>query len=104
MIAERDIEAYLVRLAERTGGHAYKFTSPGCIGVPDRLILLPKGVAFFVELKAPGQRPRPIQEKRGKELAALGFPVLWLDSKEAVKGLMDAAVNGSLEAEWRKWE
>lgn len=29
----------------------YKFTSPGNVGVPDRIVVLPDGSVIFVELK-----------------------------------------------------
>ncbi len=44
--------------------------------MPDRLILLPNRKAAFVEVKAPGKTLRPLQEKRKRQLEALGFGVL----------------------------
>lgn len=58
---EKDIERRLVAEVKKIGGWALKFTSPGQAGVPDRIILLP-GRVYFVELKRPGQKPRPLQE------------------------------------------
>lgn len=101
---ERDIEACLIREAEKAGGRAYKFTSPGTAGVPDRLVLLPGGIALFVELKAPGQKPRPLQELRGKEIAGLGVPAFWLDSKEEAKDIIAKALDGKVDIGWRKWK
>ena len=103
MTRERDVEARLSKLAERAGGRAYKFVSPGCDGVPDRLVILPGGVMFFVELKAPGRKPRLLQEKRGEEIAGLGIPAFWVDSKEEAESLMAAAASGKLPAAWGKW-
>ena len=51
MDRERDIEAWLRRRIEDMGGLFLKFTSPGNAGVPDRLVVLKRGVVF-VELKA----------------------------------------------------
>lgn len=48
---EKDIEKRLVRLLEAKGCLAYKFVSPNCRGVPDRLFICPRGMVFFVELK-----------------------------------------------------
>ena len=82
---EKDIEARLVRKVRELGGKAYKFESPGTLGVPDRLVCMPEGTAVFVELKAPGKTPRPNQLHRHRELRALGFPVFGcVDSPEAV--------------------
>lgn len=52
---EKQIEQKLVRMAAAKGGVALKFVSPGCDGVPDRLVLFPGGKTGFVELKAPGK-------------------------------------------------
>lgn len=48
---ERDIEKKLVAGVKKLGGRAYKFVSPGNVGVPDRLIVWPDGHIEFVELK-----------------------------------------------------
>ena len=103
-VGEREIEACLIRHAEKAGGKAYKFTSPGCAGVPDRLVALPGGIVFFVELKAPGEKPRPLQEKRGKEITELGVPVFWIDSKEEAEDIIRHAMEGrEMDIGWRKW-
>lgn len=81
---ERDIEAYLRTKVKAAGGAAYKFISPGNVGVPDRLVLLPGGKVTFVELKAPGKKPTPLQLRQQQRIQALGFHVLVLDSKEGV--------------------
>ncbi|OMQ26876.1 VRR-NUC domain-containing protein [Serratia oryzae] len=80
-IRESVIEANLVKQVKAAGGTAYKFTSPGRRGVPDRLVLLPGGRAVFVECKAPGETPRPDQLREHNRLRALGFAVVVLDSK-----------------------
>ena len=81
---ERDIEAYLRDQVKAIGGIAYKFVSPGSAGVPDRLVLLPGGRAVFVELKAPGRQPTPLQLRQQRRIQDLGFTVLVIDSKEEV--------------------
>ena len=43
-------------------------------GFPD-LMLLKDGKASFIEVKRPGEKPRPLQEFRIKELRSLGFDV-----------------------------
>lgn len=81
---ESTVERRLVRAVERSGGLALKFISPGRAGVPDRLVCLPGARVVFVELKAPGGRPRPLQLKRTEELRALGFEVRVIDGPQAV--------------------
>ena len=81
---EKEIEIHLVKRVKELGGRAYKFVSPGVSGVPDRLVCLPGGRVIFAELKAPGQKLRPLQELRRTELEGLGNIVVVLDSEEKV--------------------
>lgn len=80
---ERSIERYLCQQVKAIGGYAMKFVSPGLAGVPDRLVLF-KGQASFVELKAPGGRPTARQLAVHRFLEKLGFPVRVLNSTEQV--------------------
>lgn len=80
---ESTIEKYLKRYVEKLGGVCWKFVSPGTDGVPDRIVLL-NGQIIFVELKRPGETPRPLQLKRHAQLHRLGFEVAVLDSILAV--------------------
>lgn len=82
---EKYIEQALVREVKRNGGLCLKFTSPGFSGVPDRIVLLPEGRITFVEVKAPGKKPRNVQLYVHELLRALGFRVLVLDSIEQIK-------------------
>ena len=81
---ESAIEARLREGVARIGGRAYKFVSPGNDGVPDRLVCLPGGTVIFVETKAPGKTPRPLQRRQLDLLCALGNEVEVLSSKDAV--------------------
>lgn len=81
---ESSIERRLVQVVRQHGGLALKLTSPNIAGVPDRLVLLPGGRVVFVELKAPGQKLRPLQQKRKRQLEALGFRVAVIDSREEI--------------------
>lgn len=85
---ENRMENYLINHVEKLGGKAYKWVSPGIIGVPDRIVLLPGGKIFFVELKAPGKKPRKIQEFRLKELRKQGFNAFYVDSEKKIKELI----------------
>ena len=69
-------------------GVCWKFTSPGTAGVPDRLLLLPSGRLAFVEVKAPGEKPRPLQLSRHKLLRRLGFLVYVLDACEDIEKII----------------
>lgn len=83
-------ERYLKKKIEMIGGKALKFISPGCSGVPDRIVLLPEGKIIFVELKAPGEELRPLQVFRVSQLRALGFRVEVLDSKQVIDNFMES--------------
>ena len=61
---EKVIEQKLVQAVKQAGGLAVKFTCPGLSGMPDRLVILPMNYVAFVEVKAPGGKPRPLQVKR----------------------------------------
>ena len=88
---EKQLEYLFLTEVRRVGGMALKFVSPGFAGVPDRLVLIPDGKIGFVEVKAPGQHPRPLQTARHKQLRKLGFKVYVLDNPqkipEIVKGI-----------------
>lgn len=72
---ERDVEQHLRRAVEAAGGKCFKFISPGNAGVPDRLIVMPRGVIAFCELKAPGEHERPLQVRCASLLRGLGCTV-----------------------------
>lgn len=86
---ESEIEGSLRKEAKKMGGMAVKFVSPGFNGVPDRIVLLPGRKIAFVELKAPGKKPRPLQRKRMEQLKSLGFPVYVVDDVEQIGGVLD---------------
>lgn len=69
---ESDIEARLVRGVKAQGGRAYKFVSPGHVGVPDRIVVLPGGRVIFVELKTETGRLSGAQKFELGCLTALG--------------------------------
>lgn len=90
---EKQIENKLTAAVKKAGGIAPKFVSPGFAGMPDRLILLPDGHIAFAELKAPGKRPRPLQEARHRLLRSLGFRVYVIDSIEQIGGMIHEITN-----------
>jgi len=86
---EKTIEQHLVKAVKNSGGIAPKLVSPGFDGMPDRLVLLPGGKIGFVEVKAPGKEPRPLQVARHGLLQRLGFKVYVLDDPEQIGGILD---------------
>ena len=81
---EKKIEQKPVTAVKKHGGMCPKFVSPGFDGMPDRLLLLPHGRFAFVEVKAPNQKPRPLQLSRHRLLRRLGFQVYVLDALEDI--------------------
>ena len=86
---ENRIEEKLEKDIRKIGGRAMKFISPGMSGVPDRLVLLPGGKVYFVELKAPNKKLRALQAYRAKELKKLGFDVRCIDTLEKTKEFIE---------------
>ena len=88
-VRERHVEELLCREVRNIGGIAFKFVSPGIIGVPDRLVLIPGGVASFVELKAPGKKPRGMQRVVMRRLYHMGARVATIDNVMTVMRFVD---------------
>lgn len=93
-VNEKQVEQKLVTETRKKGGLAVKFVSPGFAGMPDRLVLLPGGKLAFVEVKAPGKKPRVLQVKRHEMLRELGFRVFVLDSLEDIPRLLQQIAEG----------
>ena len=91
---EKAVEEKLTRAVKAEGGMCPKLVSPGTDGMPDRMVLLPKGRIGFVEVKAPGKVPRPLQLARHTLLRQLGFQVYVLDEPAAIPMILDAIEGG----------
>ena len=81
---ERDVEKWLGERVKELGGLYYKFVSPGNDGVPDRIVILPEGRIYFVELKTENGRLSPIQEYQIRCLKMRGIDVV------VIKGIDEA--------------
>ena len=88
-MSEKTTEQKLVKAVKFKGGLAPKFVSPGFDGVPDRIVLLPRGRIAFIELKAKGRKMRPLQVRRKRQLESLGFSVYCINSPEQIGGILD---------------
>ena len=85
---ESKIERKLCEGVRGLGGRAYKLVSPGCAGLPDRLICFPYGRVVFVELKSPKGRLSKLQTHRINELEKLMQDVWVLSTPEQVEAFL----------------
>ena len=81
---EKEIEKILVNEVKRLGGRAYKWTSPGNDGVPDRIVILPDTRVIFVELKTDTGVLSPLQKVQISRLKKLGQ---WVEVVKGIQGL-----------------
>lgn len=86
---ESKIERYLREEIKKKGGIAFKFNSAGNNGVPDRIVLLPGGQMYFIELKKEKEKPTALQEWQAKRIRDLGFEALTIDGKRKVDELIE---------------
>lgn len=84
---EDKVEHHLVKESKRLGYLCYKFTSPGNSGVPDRVII-GHNQTIFIETKAPGKKPRVLQDRVIGRMKEHGANVYVVDSVEAVDELL----------------
>ena len=81
---EKDIEQHLDWLIQRNGGKTYKFKSPSQRGVADRIVCLPNGETWFIELKKPGGRLSKLQGLFADDMRHLKQKYVCLWTKEQV--------------------
>lgn len=75
---ESEIQRDIVSRYERNGYIAVKIGLCNKPGFPD-LMMLKEGEVLFIEVKRPGEKPRPLQEYRIAELRKAGFTVIVLN-------------------------
>ena len=86
---EKTVEQKFDSEVKKAGGICPKWVAPGFDGVPDRIAMFPGGKIAFVEVKAPGEKPRPLQIARHNLLRKLGFRVYILDEIGKIGGMID---------------
>lgn len=91
---EKEIEQKLVNAVKAQGGICPKLVCPAYAGMPDRMVMMPGGRVGFVEVKAPGKAPRPLQTARHTLLRRLGFQVYVLDDPAAIPMILNAIEGG----------
>jgi hypothetical protein len=86
---EKTVESKLRKAVEDIGGKAYKFESPGNNGVPDRIVILPKGRIYFIELKKPkNSKTAALQKLQHQRLKNLGANVRTIYTIEQIEAFI----------------
>lgn len=93
-MSEKLIERKLREGIKSLGGIALKFSSPYHRGIPDRIVLMPGGRCYFVELKTTGKKPTKLQEKAISDLKGLGFDARVIDRQSELNRFFGDAENG----------
>lgn len=88
MAKEQKLETQLVAYCKEHGIYTRKFVSPGHAGVPDRIIVGPSDTVFL-ELKAPGQKPTPLQMNEIDEILRRGGRAYWASSWEGARAVLE---------------
>ena len=86
---ESEIERFAKKEFEKLGCLFLKWTCPGHAGVPDRILILPDGQTWFVELKNEVGRLSGLQKKMLSELATRQQRTYVLYSKQQVSELVE---------------
>jgi hypothetical protein len=89
---EKKIEDRFRREVVALGCRVIKFEDGETRGKPDRLVLIPGGIAMWVEFKQPGEVPRYEQVKYMEELNRLGFVAVWADAVAEVVDFIRAVI------------
>ena len=88
MGAEKKLEKRCTDVAKANGWWSRKFSSPSNRGVPDR-IFIKEGMVIFIEFKALGNSPTPLQQHEMDLIRDHGGMAYWTDNVEAFKVFLD---------------
>ena len=99
---ESALERKLVNGVKKAGGLAWKFVSPGHAGVPDRIVMMPGGHVFFIELKTETGTLTPLQIEIHNTLRDMGFNCRTLYGKQYVEGFIREIQSMAIPADRRR--
>lgn len=85
---ESTIERTVTLYAKRAGWVSMKLSGPNDRGKPDRMYLR-RGVAVFIEFKAPGKLPTALQQRWLQEIREQGFSAACVNNFEDGKKFFD---------------
>lgn len=95
---EKDLEAYVGRAVRKRGGLWLKWVSPGCTGVPDRILAMPGGIIAFVEMKQDGGRVSRRQAYMLDKLRRMGFQAYVIFDKEQAHAMLREVMGDAVHA------
>jgi len=81
--SESQIEKQVTTYLKKNGIWPVKMSLTSENGFPDRLCIGYNNI-FFIELKAPGKKPRPLQKFIHDKIRQFGFDVLVIDEKQQI--------------------
>jgi Holliday junction resolvase len=82
LAAEQKVQTKLIHQLEKAGYYVIKLSVTNKTGIPDIIAIPPGSDVEFIEVKAPGKKPAPLQEYRHKELRSYGLKVSVHDGTE----------------------
>ena len=91
--SESQLERKFCDKIKHLGGLPLKFVSPGRAGVPDRIVLMPGGKIYFVEMKSEVGEISILQDYVFKKFTELGFKVHIINSVESLKKFLSEIKN-----------
>lgn len=89
VMTEKEIESKFRGYCTKMNVVCVKFTSPGTRGVPDRILIGPKGTVGFCELKRPGKKPTKLQALWLEKLDKRGTFAGYVNSLDGALLLVD---------------
>lgn len=94
--AENTVESYLHGEVVKLGGTTRKWVSPQYDSVPDRLIFLPFGRLWVLEVKTLKKSPSKAQYREINRLALLGYRAGWVQGKVGVNEWLEIAFDANI--------
>lgn len=95
---EKDLEAWVGREVRRRGGLWLKWVSPGCTGVPDRILIAEGGRIAFVEMKQAGGKLSRRQAYMRDVLRGYGFMAYVVYDKEQARAMLREVLPDAVQA------
>jgi hypothetical protein len=86
---ESEIERYLVKRVMALGGEIRKLRWIGRRGAPDRVVMLPGGHLWWIELKRPSGTAEAHQAREHARMLKMGQVVVVVDSLELVDEVLE---------------